>query len=764
MAQYVVVVESPAKAKTIEKYLGKNFKVLASYGHVRDLVPKEGAVDPENNFLMKYQVIDRNQKHMDAITKAVKSSDGIYLAPDPDREGEAIAWHVLQLLDERGVLGDKPVNRVVFHEITKTAIQNAVEHPRKISLDLVNAQQARRALDYLVGFNLSPLLWRKIRPGLSAGRVQSPALRLIVEREEEIEKFISQEYWTIHAYLNEQGQQFEARLIEYKGDKLEQFSIKDAERAGEVTEDLTRLAEGQLQVIKVTKKARKRHPAPPFITSTLQQEAARKLGFTAQRTMQVAQQLYEGIDTGEGAVGLISYMRTDSVNLALEAINEIRDYVGQRYGADQIPEQHRVYKSKSKNAQEAHEAIRPTSVWREPDQLQSALNTEQLKLYTLIWKRTVASQMIDATIDTVAIDLSAKQGLFRANGSTIAHPGFINVYQEGLDDKKREEDEAHKLLPILKEKQWVKLEKIEGEQHFTEPPPRYTEATLVKSLEEHDIGRPSTYASIIATLKNREYVTLETKRFMPTDVGRVVNRFLTNYFPKYVDYDFTAHLEDELDKIARGDKIWIPVLETFWKPFKNLVDDIQQTVKRSDVTQEKTDEVCPDCGKPLVIRLGKRGRFIGCSSYPECKYTRNLGEEKTNVPEMVIERKCPQCESDLVIKEGPYGKFIGCSSYPQCHFIEPLEKPKDTAVRCPECHQGTILQRKSRRGKIFYSCSRYPDCKYALWNEPIAEVCPKCRWPILTVKVTKKRGREKICPQKNCGYSIAYPEGESNEE
>ena len=459
-------------------------------------------------------------------------------------------------------------------------------------------------------------------------------------------------------------------------------------------------------------------------------------------------------------MGLITYMRTDSVNLAQEAIDEIRDYISQRYGKDQIPDEPKIYKSKSKNAQEAHEAIRPTSVWREPEELKKALTAEQFKLYTLIWKRTVACQMIEATIDTVAVDLAVKDNIFRANGSTIAVPGFINVYQEGMDDKQREDEEAQKLLPQLKEKQMVTLEKISGEQHFTEPPPRYTEATLVKGLEERDIGRPSTYASIIATLKNREYVTLENKRFFPTDVGRVVNRFLTQYFQRYVDYDFTANLEDELDDIARGDKAWVPVLEAFWKPFKQLVEETQQTVKRSDVTQEKTDELCPDCGKPLVIRLGKRGRFVGCSGYPECKYTRNLGEEKATAQETVEGRKCPQCQSDLVIKQGQYGKFIGCSSYPECKFIEPLEKPKDTAVRCPECHQGTILQRKSKRGKIFYSCSRYPDCKYALWNEPIPEVCPNCHWPILTVKVTKKKGKEKICPQKNCGYTAAIADNE----
>ncbi|MBS0349857.1 MAG: type I DNA topoisomerase [Proteobacteria bacterium] len=761
MSQYVVVVESPAKAKTIEKYLGKQFKVMASYGHVRDLVPKEGAVDPEHDFAMKYQPIERNSKHVEAIAKAVKSSEGIYLAPDPDREGEAIAWHVLELLQQRGVIGDKPVSRVVFHEITKSSIKNAVEHPRQISLDLVNAQQARRALDYLVGFNLSPLLWRKIRPGLSAGRVQSPALRMIVEREEEIQNFISREYWSIHANLLEQEHSFTSHLIEYQGKKLEQFSVTDQKTADAITTHLTQVAQGKLLVTKVTKKARKKHPAAPFITSTLQQEAARKLGFTAQRTMQIAQQLYEGIELGEeGSVGLISYMRTDSVSLAWEAVNEIRDYIAQRFGPDFVPEKPRLYKSKSKNAQEAHEAIRPTSVLREPDQMKKFLTSEQLKLYTLIWKRTVACQMIDASIETISVDLAAGQeGLFRATGSTITDPGFINVYQEGWDDKKKEEEDMDKILPPLRAQQWVTLKNILGEQHFTEPPPRYTEATLVKGLEERDIGRPSTYASIIATLKNREYVNLENKRFIPTDVGKVVNRFLTQYFTQYVDYDFTARLEDDLDDIAKGDQIWVPVLKKFWGPFKNLVDETQHSVKRSDVTQEKTDEKCPDCGHPLVIRLGKRGRFFGCSHFPDCKYTRNLSDAAAAPSEQIVpDKKCPNCQGNLLIKQGPYGKFIGCSNYPECKFLEPIEKPKDTKVTCPKCTKGHILQRKSRRGKVFFSCSRYPECAYALWNEPVNEECPNCHWPILTIKVTKKKGREKLCPQPNCGFHESLPE------
>lgn len=757
MVKYLVVVESPAKAKTIEKYLGKDFKVMASYGHVRDLIPKEGAVDPNHDFTMKYQELEKNIRYIEAIAKLLKKCEGLYLAPDPDREGEAIAWHVNRMLEDRGVLKNKNVSRIVFHQITKSAIQDAIAHPRKISMDLVNAQQARRALDYLVGFNLSPLLWKKIRPGLSAGRVQSPALRMIVEREEEIEKFITQEYWTIHAKVNPERQEFIAKLIQLNNEKLEQFSINNETQANKICIELTKKAKGKLRVSKVVKKERKRNPPPPFITSTLQQEAARKLGFSAQRTMVIAQQLYEGIDIGDGAVGLITYMRTDSVTLAKEALDEIRQCIQTRYGKENVPPQPRIYKTKSKNAQEAHEAIRPTSVTHHPDEIKSALTTDQYKLYNLIWKRTVACQMIEATLHTVSIDFSVNNNIFRATGSTIVHPGFIALYQEDVDSNKKEED-AEKMLPPLEEGQIVNVSDIYGEQHFTEPPPRYTEASLVKALEEHDIGRPSTYASIIATLKNRDYVEMENKRFKPTDVARVVNRFLTQYFTQYVDYDFTAHLEDQLDEISRGDKAWIPVLRKFWGPFINLVDHTQEYVKRSDVTQEKLDEKCPKCGSPLSIRLGKRGRFIGCTAYPDCDYTRNLAESDQGQPEIIQDRQCPDCGSDLVIKYGRYGKFIGCSNYPNCKHVEPLEKPENTGVQCPQCKKGNILKRKSRRGKIFYSCERYPDCGYATWNQPIAEKCPKCGWPILTMKTTKRHDTEKVCPQKSCDFKEAIDE------
>ncbi|WP_419603214.1 type I DNA topoisomerase [Thiolapillus sp.] len=755
----LVIVESPAKAKTIKKYLGKDFEVLASYGHVRDLVPKEGAVDTEHDFQMKYQPIERNDKHVKAISSKLKNTDALYLATDPDREGEAISWHLYELLKNRKYLKGKPVHRVVFNEITKKAVQDAIAHPRELSMDLVNAQQARRALDYLVGFNLSPLLWKKIRRGLSAGRVQSPALRMIVEREEEIEAFKSREYWTVEADLKKEGAEFKAKLAQYGGDKVEQFTITEEKQAREVEKTLLEKAGGKLDVVKVTKKQRRRNPAAPFTTSTLQQEAARKLGFTTNRTMRVAQQLYEGVDIGNGAVGLITYMRTDSVTLANEAVDEIRGYIADKYGKEQVPDKPRVFKTKSKNAQEAHEAIRPTSILYHPKDLTKYLSKEQAKLYDLIWKRTLASQMVHATLHTVAADLAAGEGnLFRANGSTIVNPGFMAVYQEGQDDKKSK-DSDEKMLPLLKEGEQVDLLAIRPEQHFTEPPPRYSEASLVKALEEHGIGRPSTYASIISTLQDREYVELEKKRFYPTDVGRVVNKFLTNYFTQYVDYDFTAKLEDELDAVARGEEEWVPLLEKFWKPFKERIDHTLENVQRSDVTQEKMDEKCPKCDSPLSIRLGRHGRFIGCTNYPECDYTRDLNADKAEAEQpQEVGRDCPECGSPLIFKRGRYGKFIGCSGYPKCRYIEPLEKPKDTGVPCPKCNKGTLMQRKSRRGKIFYSCSTYPKCDYAIWNEPVNEPCPQCGWPVLTIKTTKRRGTEKVCPQPDCSFAEPYEE------
>lgn len=611
MAKNLLIVESPAKATTINKYLGDDFLVLASYGHVRDLEPREGAVDTENDFAMAYQVIERNEKHVNKIAQAAAKAEALYLATDLDREGEAISWHVLELLRERGLLENKEVYRVVFSEITPRAIKQAVAEPRALSMDLVNAQQARRALDYLVGFNLSPVLWRKVQRGLSAGRVQSPALRMIVEREEEIEAFVRQEYWSIQAQMAHTAQPFVARLWELEGKKFAQFDITDTETAHAARERLLAAAGGELLVADVRKKQRRRRPAAPFITSTLQQEAARKLGFGTSRTMRVAQQLYEGIQLGsEGIVGLISYMRTDAVHLSVEALSELRAVIEEDFGSKALPDEPQVYKSRSKGAQEAHEAIRPTEPRYRPDQIKAHLNDDQIKLYTLIWQRAVACQMIHATLDTVSVDLACgPQSLFRATGTTVVDPGFLAVYEESSDQKKEDADDDGRKLPALTKGDRVPLEEILANQHFTEPPPRYSEASLVKSLEEHGIGRPSTYANIIQVLLNREYVSLESRRFMPSDVGRAVANFLTTHFTRYVDYDFTSDLEDELDAVSRGEQDWVPLLARFWEPFKALVDDKIVSVDKSEATGARVLGEDPKSGKPLSVRLGRYGPY-----------------------------------------------------------------------------------------------------------------------------------------------------------
>ena len=611
MPNNLIVVESPAKARTITRYLGKRFEALATYGHVRDLLPKSGAVVPDEGFRMNYEVIDRNRKHVDAIAKKIKQCDALYLATDPDREGEAISWHLLELLNQRGVLGEKQVFRVAFYEITKKAIQEAVDNPSALSTDLINAQQARRALDYLVGFNLSPLLWKKVHPGLSAGRVQSPALRLICEREHEIEKFEPREYWTIESDLEEKGDAFEAKLTHFEGTKLSQFDIGNEEHATRVRGAIEEASGGNLTVSTIERKKRRRHPAPPFTTSTLQQEASRKLGFGASRTMRVAQQLYEGINVDGERTGLISYMRTDSVNLANDAIEQIRAFIQVEYGAENVPEKIQRYKNRSKNAQEAHEAIRPTRVDQTPASLEGLLDSDQYRLYDLIWKRTMASQMVHAVFDQVAVQFAAgsQNDLFRATGSTLVVPGFIAVYQEGRDDASKPEKEGS-ALPALEEGQKVSLLAVRAEQHFTEPPPRYSEASLVKTLESYGIGRPSTYANIIRTLVDRDYVELESRRFTPTDIGRVVNHFLTKHFSQYVDYDFTAKLEDELDAVSRGEKEWTPVMETFWGPFDQLLREKESSVTREEAVQARELGTDPKSGKPVSVRMGRYGPFV----------------------------------------------------------------------------------------------------------------------------------------------------------
>jgi len=676
----LLIVESPSKAKTLKKYLGADYEILASYGHVRDLTPKTGSVDTAQGFAMKYEVIERNARHVDAIAKLVKKADEVLLATDPDREGEAISWHLVEILKARKLLDKKPVRRVVFYEITERAVQEAVANPRELAMELVNAQQARRALDYLVGFNLSPLLWKKISPGLSAGRVQSPALRLIVEREEEIEKFQTREYWTIHLDSHQGRQKFQARLARYADQKVEQFTFTDEPTASAAIAALN--AAGEARVLKVEKKRKLRYPTAPFTTSTLQQEAVRKLGFSAERAMRVAQQLYEGIAIDGGAVGLITYMRTDSVNLAQDAIAEIRAYIGQRFEAHYLPAKPVTYASKSKNAQEAHEAIRPTAIARTPDSLQGSLTQDQFRLYEMIWKRALACQMAPAQLDTVAADIAVGTPAhqFRASGQTIAFDGFLAVYHEDRDDAPDENDEAR--LPALKEGDALPIDAIAGEQHFTQPPPRYSEASLVKTLEEYGIGRPSTYASIISTLLDREYVLLDKKRFKPTDMGRLVNCFLTRHFHDYVDYDFTAHLEDELDDISNGSREWVPVMDEFWGRFSGQLK-AKEAVERGC----PLPEACPKCGKALFLQASKRGLFIGCSGYPACDYTRPFGDRPPPGEDIVLGAD-PASGLPVKLLNGRFGWYVQIGDMPA---DKKAPKPKRASWPKDQSHEGASL-------------------------------------------------------------------------
>ena len=760
MSKNLLIVESPNKIKSIKKYLGGDFEVLASFGHVRDLIKKNGAVNPDDNFAMKYEIPAKSVKHVDEIVKAAKEAEHIYLATDPDREGEAISWHIAEILKSKRGMKDveKKIQRVVFHEVTPKGVQAALKSPRGLDIHLVDAQQARRALDYLVGFNLSPLLWKKIRRGLSAGRVQSPALRLICERENEIRAFETQEYWSVHLDSHKGRTKFSAKLTQWQGNKLEQFSLPDEASQAAI---LTALQGKEARVADVAKKKATRKPAAPYTTSTMQQDAVRKLGFTTDRTMRTAQQLFEGIDVGQGAVGLITYMRTDSVTLSEDALTEIRHYIDKKIGADFLPNSPRVYKTKSKNAQEAHEAIRPTSVYRSPESVKPFLSPDQFKLYQMIWQRTMACQMVDAKFDATTVDIHMGEGVFRASGQVLVFAGFLSVYQEGQDED--DESEDAKKLPEMTAGDVLPVDKLYGEQHFTQPPPRFNEATLVKALEEFGIGRPSTYASIIKTLKDREYVVVEQRRFQPTDTGDIVNKFLTEHFEQYVDYDFTAKLEDQLDEIANGKRAWVPVMDKFWKGFHKQIEE-KEGIERAKFTTQELDETCPKCGQhKLQIKFGKAGRFIACAGYPECDYTRNANETAEQAAERMERdaqaqaelagRSCPKCGGQLVFKNSRTGsKFIGCANYPKCKHVEPLEKPKDTGVQCPQCKKGNLVERKSRYGKLFYSCSTYPDCNYATWNPPVAEECPNCHWPVLTIKTTKRWGVEKVCPQKECGW------------
>ena len=792
MPKSLVVVESPTKVKTISKFLGRDFTVRASMGHVRDLPEKELSVDIDNGFAPKYVVIDSKKKVVKQIKDAAQKVDNILLATDPDREGEAIGWHLAHELKRM----KKPIQRVTFNEITKNAVQNAIKHPVEIDQKLVDAQQARRVLDRLVGYQISPILGRSVKWGLSAGRVQSVAVRLICEREAEVEAFVAEEYWSITAKLKgENTDPFEAKLLRIDKKKAE---IGNEEQAKAVVKE----AGGEKFIVeKIDRKERKRKPVPPFITSRLQQEAARKLRFTARKTMQVAQQLYEGVEIGgEGSVGLITYMRTDSTRVAKEAIDSVRKLIGDKYGSDYLPGRPVNYKSK-KGAQDAHEAIRPASVELTPEEVRKSLSKDQHALYNLIWKRFVASQMKPAVFDVTAMDIKAGRYTFRANGSIIKFKGFMSVYMEGKDDSSDEDKEA--ILPELVEGQILQLLGLVPEQHFTQPPPRYSEATLVRALEEKGIGRPSTYASIISTIQSRDYVRKERRIFIPTDVGKLVNTLLVKSFPEILDVEFTAKMESELDNVEDGKRKWVEVLEEFYGPFSQSLEKAPETIKaakkdmevvtdevcelcgknmvikwgrygrflscsgypeckntkelnhKEDSSEESdsTEEVCEKCGNPMVIKTGRYGKFLACSNYPECKNTKQMGKaEKT--PDEPTDEVCEKCGSPMVIKTGRYGRFLACSRYPECKTAKPIS----TGVDCPkpDC-DGYIAERKGRRG-VFYGCSNYPDCKFVLWNKPVSKKCPECDAPFLVDKTTKAKGHHLACINKECGYSEAVPE------
>jgi DNA topoisomerase-1 len=734
----LVVVESPTKVKTIQKYLDGNFTVKASMGHVRDLPKSKLGVDPKRGFKPQYVISPGKKKVLDELKKAAEKADTLYVATDPDREGEAIGWHLAQELP----FEKKNIYRITFNEITERAVRAAFSKPGKIDQKRVDAQQARRVLDRLVGYSLSPLLWEKIQRGLSAGRVQSVAVRLIVDREREIQAFRPTEYWSLHARLQAgHPPDFVATLREVAGEKAS-LPTEDATRAV-----MTSLDGARFVVKSVTRGERRRNPAPPFITSTLQQEAGRKLGFTAKKTMMLAQQLYEGIEIGtEGPVGLITYMRTDSVRISIDAQGEARRWATQRFGAEYVPETAPVYRSRG-SAQEAHEAIRPSEAGREPRALARALTKDQLALYRLIWERFLASQMTPAVYDTVSADIEAGRCLFRAQGATLKFKGFTAVYVESREDDAPADEDAESAVPPLEEGEVLTLLGLDPKQHFTQPPARYTEASLIKALEELGIGRPSTYASILGTIINdRGYVNRDRRTLFPTELGMTVTDKLKPYFPEIMDVEFTAQMEDSLDKIEEGDQRWVDTVRAFYERFK---PDLTRAEKEmpNEKAGEETTETCPDCGKPLLARRGRFGKFLACSAYPECRYTRNLdgGERAEDQP---TDETCPTCGKPMVIKHGRFGKFIACSGYPECKTT----KPVTLGIACPEpgC-PGELAQRRSRRGKIFYGCSAYPNCKFVLWQRPVPEACPKCGASFVTERAA--RGRTvRTCVRDGCDF------------
>jgi len=751
MANALVIVESPAKAKTIKKYLGKGYSVMASVGHVVDLPQRDLGVDVDNDFTPKYVVIRGKSKVLKKITDSAKEADEVYLATDPDREGEAIAWHIAERIrrDAKKKKGGGPlVRRALFNEITARAVREAIKRPSELDANLFEAQQARRVLDRLVGYRLSPLLWDKVRRGLSAGRVQSVAVRIVCEREEEIEAFVATEYWSIVANLEgSKPPPFEAKLVKIDG---KDFSIDNGDDASKAVDEIRA---HELTLAKITKKERRRNPAPPFITSKLQQEAARKLGFTAKKTMALAQMLYEGVELGdEGSVGLITYMRTDSVRVADSAIAEVRDFIRDRYGAESLPDGPVHYKGK-KGAQDAHEAIRPTSSSYPPEDVEKYLKRDAFRLYDLIWKRFVASQMKPAVYDQTAFDIEAGRYLLRATGQVLKFPGFIAVYIEGEDEVKERDEEENPTLPELTEGEVLRLLALEPHQHFTQPPPRFTEASLVKELEEKGIGRPSTYATIMSTIQDKDYVRKLEGRFQPTELGKLVNELLVSNFPKVLDVGFTARMENELDDVEEGKRGWVTTLKEFYGPFEEALTQARKKMRNVKREQIKTDLVCEKCGSPMVIKWGRHGEFLACSNYPDCRSTKEFdraADGSLKVREMkTTDEKCDLCGSPMVVRVGRFGEFLACSRYPECKGTKSIS----TGIVCPDCKEGNLVQKRTRGGRLFFGCERYPKCKYALWDKPVPGPCPDCGFPLLVEKYSKKTGETSIaCPQKGCKY------------
>lgn len=733
MSKHLVIVESPTKAKTITKFLGKDYKVLSSFGHVRDLPTSKMGVDIEHDFAPHYLVPAKQRAHVKELKAAAAKADEILFATDEDREGEAISWHLAELLE----VEPAKLKRITFHEITKRAIEEALQSPRNLDMDRVNAQQARRILDRLVGYELSPFLWKKVQRGLSAGRVQSVAVRLIVERERERDAFVPQEYWTVEALLSKEAVEFPALLHARDGKKLDKLAVGSKQEADDI---LAALKGAAYTVASVEKKEKRRAPPPPFTTSTLQQAANNQLGMTARQTMRLAQQLYEGVEVpGEGSIGLITYMRTDSVNLSSLFLDETKNFLADSFGADYTLPKPRFYKTTSKGAQEAHEAIRPTDVKRTPESLKGQIDQSQWKLYDLIWRRAVSTQMPEAVFDATTVDIDATNFAFRATGSVITFDGYMKI-----SPRKREET----VLPDLAPGDILELRNLKNEQHFTEPAARFSDATLVKTLEEFGVGRPSTYAPTIATIIDRGYVERDdNKKLKPLPIAYTVNDMLVEHFPSVVDYAFTARMEERLDQVAEGTAQWVPVLRDFYGPFHATLEEKQTSVERVKQPDMPTEIACDKCGKPMVIKHGRFGPFLACTGYPECKNTKQLKDQAdlTHPEVMTVEDKCPTCGAPMEVKQGRFGSFISCSRYPECKTIKRIEKK--VGVKCPSCEEGEIIEKRSKRGKTFYSCNRYPDCEFALWQKPTGEACPECK----ALLVFAAKG-EVQCSSKDCGY------------